>query len=86
MNIIKTKHARPLYETVYETLKERITDGTLRSGEALSEVQLADMLSVSRTPVRDAVRRLVPSYAVNGTRLERLTQLPMQQSTPTEEK
>ncbi len=53
------KNARPLYETVYETLKERIADGSLRSGEPLSEVQLADMLSVSRTPVRDAVRRLV---------------------------
>jgi len=53
------KETRPLYDTVYEALKQRITDGTFRAGETLSEVQLAEMLAVSRTPVRDAVRRLV---------------------------
>lgn len=50
---------RPLYDTVYETLRSRIIDGSLPPGEVLSEVQLAEMLSVSRTPVRDAVRRLI---------------------------
>ncbi len=53
------KDSRPLYDTVYATLRERIADGTLQAGEIVTEVQLADILSVSRTPVRDAVRRLV---------------------------
>ena len=59
MTATPLKDDRPLYETVYESLKQGIMDGTLRAGEPLSEVQLAEMLSVSRTPVRDAVRRLV---------------------------
>jgi DNA-binding GntR family transcriptional regulator len=59
MTVAIAKGSEPLYETVYEALRDRIADGTLRPGEPLSEVQLADMLSVSRTPVRDAVRRLI---------------------------
>jgi DNA-binding GntR family transcriptional regulator len=59
MNTTITRGGEPLYETVYEALRDRIADGTLRPGEPISEVQLADMLSVSRTPVRDAVRRLI---------------------------
>lgn len=51
--------SRPLYDTVYEALRQRIIDGSFRAGETLSEVQLAEMLAVSRTPVRDAIRRLV---------------------------
>jgi len=57
--VVSRLDARPLYETVYEALKERITEGALQAGDTLSEVQLAQMLSVSRTPVRDAIRRLV---------------------------
>lgn len=59
---------RPLYETVYEALKERITEGAFQAGETLSEVQLAELLSVSRTPVRDAIRRLVSEQLLVVTR------------------
>ena len=59
MTALDAKDDRPLYETVYEALRQRIADGSLQADRPLSEVQLADMLSVSRTPVRDAVRRLV---------------------------
>lgn len=56
---LAAKARRPLYDTVYDSLRERLMDGRFRAGEILSEVQLSEMLSVSRTPVRDAVRRLV---------------------------
>lgn len=43
---------------VYEALREAILDGTLGAGERLVEDQIATMASVSRTPVREAIRRL----------------------------
>lgn len=49
---------KPLREVVFETLREAIINGTLRPGERLMEVQLAEELGVSRTPVREAFRKL----------------------------
>lgn len=48
----------PLREAVYQKLKTAILDGSLRPGQLLSENQIADKLSVSRTPVREAIRIL----------------------------
>ncbi len=42
----------------YGQLRERILSGELGPGSALSEYQLAKTLSVSRTPVREALGRL----------------------------
>jgi len=42
----------------YEALLDRILDGTLPAGTVLNERRLAASLSISRTPVRDALRRL----------------------------
>ena len=47
-----------LNEKVYRTLMESITDGTLRPGEELKEQHIAKQLSVSPTPVREALKRL----------------------------
>lgn len=48
----------PLYVKVYELLKDWILQGRLGPGTPLKETQLAADLNVSRTPVRDALRRL----------------------------
>jgi DNA-binding GntR family transcriptional regulator len=48
----------PLYLKVYALLKGWIMEGRLSPGERLRETVLADQLQVSRTPVRDALRRL----------------------------
>lgn len=53
------KAARPLYERAYDAIRQLITSGRLRPGDPLSEVELAEILQISRTPVREAVRRLV---------------------------
>jgi DNA-binding GntR family transcriptional regulator len=45
-------------ERVYRLLREGIRTGTYRPGQRLREVQLADELATSRTPVREAIRRL----------------------------
>jgi len=49
---------KPLREIVLETLRQAITDHILKPGERLMEVQLAEELGVSRTPVREAIRQL----------------------------
>lgn len=45
-------------ERLYGELRTRIVDGTYAPGSVLSQVGLADELGVSRTPLREAMRRL----------------------------
>lgn len=51
---------RPLAlgDQVYQTLRGHLRDGTIVAGQPLQEVQLAEKLGVSRTPVREALTRL----------------------------
>ena len=53
--------ARPnlVRDEVYDHIKTEILTGKLSSGERLGEIALAERLGVSRTPVREAVQRLV---------------------------
>lgn len=43
---------------VYESLKKDILYMKIKPGEAIGEVEIANKFKVSRTPVRDAIRRL----------------------------
>ncbi|WP_299480129.1 GntR family transcriptional regulator [uncultured Paracoccus sp.] len=45
-------------ESVYERLCDDIRAGVLAPGSRLREAEIAERLSVSRTPVREAIRRL----------------------------
>ncbi len=45
-------------EEIYRLLHEWIVNGTLQPEEQMRDVELAEMLGVSRTPVREALRRL----------------------------
>ena len=45
-------------ETTYERLCEEIRSGKLPPGSRLRETEIAERLAVSRTPVREAIRRL----------------------------
>ncbi|WP_224418361.1 MULTISPECIES: GntR family transcriptional regulator [unclassified Modicisalibacter] len=47
-----------LTDRVYTTLRRQIMSGELSSDMQIKEAHLADMLSVSRTPVRAAIQRL----------------------------
>ncbi len=49
---------KPLREIIFNTLREAIIVGELKPGERLMEVQLAEKMGVSRTPVREAIRKL----------------------------
>lgn len=48
----------PLRDVVFQTLRKGILRGDLQPGERLMEIQLANRLGVSRTPVREAIRML----------------------------
>ena len=55
-------HAAPRHGTrsehVYRRLRDAIQQGEFKSGHRVMEIEIADWLKVSRTPVRDAIRRL----------------------------
>ncbi len=55
---INLESYKPLREIVLETLKEAIVNGKLKPGERLMEQQMAEELGVSRTPIREAIRKL----------------------------
>jgi DNA-binding GntR family transcriptional regulator len=45
-------------EHVYRRLRDAIQEGEFKSGHRVMEIEVAEWLKVSRTPVRDAIRRL----------------------------
>lgn len=48
----------PLRDVVFQTLRQAILRGELKPGERLMEIHLAQRLGVSRTPIREAIRKL----------------------------
>ena len=65
-------------DEVYSTLLQWIMEGELRPGEKLLDTELAEYLGVSRTPVREALKRLedkalVEAAANRWTRVTKIT-------------
>ncbi len=55
---IGLQNHKPLRELVFEYIRKLIIKGDLKPGERLMEVELADKMGVSRTPIREAIRKL----------------------------
>lgn len=75
---IKMDDYMPLRDVIFNTLRDAIVTGELKPGERLMEVALAEKMGVSRTPVREAVRRLemeglVTMVPRKGTHVAELT-------------
>ena len=49
---------RPLREIVYEELRDLILKGEIKPGTRMMEIELAEDMGVSRTPIREAIRKL----------------------------
>lgn len=58
MKFIGDTNKSSLFETVYHEIESAIIDGSLKPGESLTELHLSRELGVSRTPIREALRRL----------------------------
>lgn len=52
------KRPKALGELVYSSLQTHLRSGAIAAGQPLQEVYLAELLGVSRTPVREAMMRL----------------------------
>ena len=50
--------SRPIREIAYEILKKAIITGEIPAGERIVETDYADRLHISRTPLREALRKL----------------------------
>lgn len=68
----------PLRDVVFNTLRKAILRGDLKPNERLMELPLAKKLGVSRTPVREAIRKLeleglVVMYPRRGAKVAQIT-------------
>lgn len=55
---LKLDNYKPLREVVFESIRGAIISGVLKPGERLMEIQFAEKMGVSRTPIREAIRKL----------------------------
>ena len=60
--------ATTLSDEVYERLRDEIVKGLIRPNERLVELDLAERLGVSRTPVRESLKRLSAEGLIHGGR------------------
>ncbi|MCL2568147.1 MAG: GntR family transcriptional regulator [Oscillospiraceae bacterium] len=58
MKKIESHRMQPIRDVVYQQIRKAILRGDLRPGERLAEEQLASEMGTSRTPVREALRKL----------------------------
>jgi DNA-binding GntR family transcriptional regulator len=58
------QRTQSLHIQTYQALRTAIISGELSPGERLVETHLAQMLQVSRTPIREAIRQLQQEYLV----------------------
>ncbi len=57
-NKLRKLEKKNLSSVAYEAIKKMIIDGQVKEGEILPESQIAKALNMSRTPVREAIRKL----------------------------
>ena len=58
MAAIEQPSSQNLHEATFQTLKSLLVEGKIAPGSKLNERELAESLNVSRTPIREAIRRL----------------------------
>ena len=54
-------------DQIFEQLEKEILSGKYKRGEQLSELKLSEELGVSRTPIREAIRRLEQEHILADT-------------------
>ena len=64
----------PLRDVVFNTLRQAILKGELAPGERLMEIQLAEKLGVSRTPIREAIRKLELMIPRKGAEVAKISE------------
>ena len=79
MNLSQARldRSRPMRDQIYPLVRRMILTGGIKPGEVIDEKDIAAQLKVSRTPVREAVKKLsdenlVEVVAQSGTRAARI--------------
>jgi GntR family transcriptional regulator, rspAB operon transcriptional repressor len=73
----KLDRRQPLREQVYELLRRFIVTGAIAPGDTIDDEDIAAQLQISRTPVREAIKKLSDEHLVDvvaqsGTRAARI--------------
>ena len=84
INLETDDQSLPLRETVFLTLRKAILTGKLSPGERLTEIRLGNLLGTSRTPIREAIRKLELEGLVviipgSGARVAQITEEELQE-------
>ena len=58
MTVIEQPNSQNLHEAIFQKLRLLLVEGKIAPGSKLNERELAESLHVSRTPIREAIRRL----------------------------
>jgi GntR family transcriptional regulator, rspAB operon transcriptional repressor len=74
---IKLDRRRPMRDQIYPLIRDLILTGEISPGDAIDEKAIAMQLNISRTPVREAVKKLSDEHLVDvvaqsGTRAARI--------------
>lgn len=59
-------------DTAYQIIRAKLLQGELTAGSQLREEELAELCGVSRTPVRDALRRLEAEMLIRRSETQRI--------------
>lgn len=72
LRLNKIKNHELLRERVYNTLKSKIIDGDLEEGRKITESEITNVMGVSKTPVREALKSLAENGFVTVKRNKRM--------------
>jgi len=62
---LKLDRRIPLRDQIYPVLRDLILTGVIKPGEPIDEKHIAQLLRISRTPVREAVKKLSDQHLVD---------------------
>ena len=65
LSALSLDRSRPLRDQIYPMVRGLILTGAIKPGEVIDEKAIALQLKVSRTPVREAVKRLSDEHLVD---------------------
>jgi DNA-binding GntR family transcriptional regulator len=65
LSALRLDRSRPLRDQIYPMIRGLILTGIIQPGEVIDEKAIAAQLQVSRTPVREAVKRLSDEHLVD---------------------
>ena len=61
----KLDRRRPMRDQIYPLIRDLILTGSIKPGDPIDEKAIAANLNISRTPVREAVKKLSDEHLVD---------------------